>query len=289
LYWTSLGVPEPGMLAVYRGGGQLVNYQQIYKNNCTASSIVESENQTIENTVQSLDLANDLGVEIFHINANMTADGQFVVFHDWTLDCATNGSGVVNETDLQDILALDAGYGFTYDNGNTYPFRGKGYRISTLKEVLNRFPKKEFWVNLKANSEEAFDGLRILLENEYPERLDSILVFTSPKGLNFYQSEAPRIAALSFESTKSCVIQYIVYGWTSIIPPVCEKRAILLPPSKTKYLWGYPEKLAAHVRKKGGRVFLWEKHTSLNDHKVKLSDGIGVVSGDLAGIEKVLN
>jgi glycerophosphoryl diester phosphodiesterase len=57
--------------------------------------------------------------------------------------------GRVQELTLAEIQALDAGYTWTADNGQSYPFRGQGLRIPTLAEVLATFPKVRMNIEIK--------------------------------------------------------------------------------------------------------------------------------------------
>ena len=84
----------------------------------------------------------------------------FVVFHDWTLDCRTDGTGVTREHSLAELKALDIGYGYTADGGKTFPFRGKGVGLMpTLDEVLAAFPDRRFLINIK--SDDPDEGRRL--------------------------------------------------------------------------------------------------------------------------------
>jgi glycerophosphoryl diester phosphodiesterase len=69
-----------------------------------------------------------------------TADGHAVVMHDGTVEQATNGTGSVSSFSLEEIQRLDAGYAVSFDGGISHPFRGKGYRIPSLEEILSAFP-----------------------------------------------------------------------------------------------------------------------------------------------------
>ena len=40
-----------------------------------------------------------------------TADGAFAVFHDWTLDCRSEGTGGLRARTLADLQRLDIGHG----------------------------------------------------------------------------------------------------------------------------------------------------------------------------------
>jgi glycerophosphoryl diester phosphodiesterase len=78
-----------------------------------------------------------------------TRDGQVVVTHDETLERTTNGKGKVHEHTLAELQQLDAGYWFSADGGQQFPFRALGVRIPTLVEVLREFSQLQFTVELK--------------------------------------------------------------------------------------------------------------------------------------------
>lgn len=93
-----------------------------------------------ENTLPSFEAALELGAEAFELDVHRTADGEIVVFHDDTLERTTDGRGAIRERTLEELAGLDAGYGFSPDGGRTFPFRGRGIRIPTLRDVLQAFP-----------------------------------------------------------------------------------------------------------------------------------------------------
>src|SRR6478735_11280754 len=92
------------------------------------------------------------GADIVELDVHPTTDGQFAVLHDWTVDCRTEGTGETRSHDMASLKLLDIGYGYTADNGATYPFRGKGVgMMPEFKEVLAAFPDHQFLVNYKSN------------------------------------------------------------------------------------------------------------------------------------------
>lgn len=279
---------ESGRLAAYRGGGQIIDYKKLGKDGCTAKAIVPSQNAHIENTMESIRDANSAGFDVIHINIHRTKDNNFVLFHDWTLDCATNGKGEVAASEASLLTELDAGYGYTFDDGQHFPFRNKGYRISHLTTILDQYPHKEFWFNLKNNDEASFVVLHELLRSRYGDRLSDFVIISSEKGVNWFQREAPRLKVISIESTKECVKQYMVYGWSGIFPEACSNRPILIPPDKAKYLWGYPRRFAALAQENGSDIYLWTEHRLLQDHTLDIENGIGVVTGDVHGVKTIL-
>ncbi|MBI3247100.1 MAG: glycerophosphodiester phosphodiesterase [Deltaproteobacteria bacterium] len=102
-----------------------------------------------ENTVAALQRAVALGLEYAEIDVQASQDGQIAVIHDETLERTTGGHGQVRDYSLTELRRLDAGYRFTRDDGQTFPFRATGVIIPTLAEVLTTFPSLKFTVEIK--------------------------------------------------------------------------------------------------------------------------------------------
>jgi glycerophosphoryl diester phosphodiesterase len=66
-----------------------------------------------------------MGADMVEIDIAPTADGKIAVFHDWTVDCRTQGKGETRAKTLAELQALDPGYGYTADGGRNFPLRGK--------------------------------------------------------------------------------------------------------------------------------------------------------------------
>lgn len=75
-----------------------------------------------ENTLSSIELALDLGVEMIEIDVQMCATGELVVIHDDSVDRTTNGTGLVSELTFDELRSL------TIDD---YEY------IPTLEEVID--------------------------------------------------------------------------------------------------------------------------------------------------------
>ena len=80
-----------------------------------------------ENTLAAFEAAITAGAGMLELDLTLTADGEFVVIHDDTLDRTTDGSGLLCEHSLAQLRTLDAGKGYG-DGGDT--------RIPLLDEVL---------------------------------------------------------------------------------------------------------------------------------------------------------
>jgi glycerophosphoryl diester phosphodiesterase len=145
---------------------------------CTADRIYPPTHLYLENTIPSIDAAFRDGASIVEMDIHPTTDNRLVVFHDWTLDCRTDGKGVTHEHTLAELKKLDVGYGYTADSGKTYPFRGKGVgMMPTLPEVLAAFPDKRLLVNQKDNSRRTAELLGALVNSLPAGQRNRVLYF----------------------------------------------------------------------------------------------------------------
>lgn len=107
-----------------------------------------------ENTWVGFDAAvEDLGYVYIETDVQVTKDGVVVVFHDDTLERTTNGVGPIADWNWEDLVHLDAAYSFSPD-GDSFPLRGTGVRISSLEATFARYPEARFNIDLKAKGSE---------------------------------------------------------------------------------------------------------------------------------------
>ena len=94
-----------------------------------------------ENTLESIRTAADMGVEWVELDVKLTRDGVPVIFHDEDLARVTNGSGLMAETDYEDVKDLDAGswYGESF----------LGAKIPTLEEAVDVLLENDMGLNLE--------------------------------------------------------------------------------------------------------------------------------------------
>jgi glycerophosphoryl diester phosphodiesterase len=102
-----------------------------------------------ENTLYAFGQAVSMGVDVLEMDIHSTADGVLVVMHDDNVDRTTNGSGSIQALTLDEIKALDAGYNWTADDGETYPYREQGIAVPTVEEVFAAFPGMPMNIEIK--------------------------------------------------------------------------------------------------------------------------------------------
>jgi len=102
-----------------------------------------------ENTLIAFQRAVALGMEYAELDVHASRNGVVVVSHDATLERTTNGHGQIRKFSLAELQTFDAGYHFSSDGGQTFPFRATGVRIPTLGEILKQFPTLHFTIEIK--------------------------------------------------------------------------------------------------------------------------------------------
>jgi glycerophosphoryl diester phosphodiesterase len=100
-----------------------------------------------ENTMYAYEQSVVVGSEVIDVDVRLSKDGQPVAIHDSVVDRTTNGRGKVEMLTVAKLKSLDAGYRFA--KGKQFPFRGRGIVVPTLDELLQRFPKLLFSLDLK--------------------------------------------------------------------------------------------------------------------------------------------
>ncbi|MEI6857998.1 glycerophosphodiester phosphodiesterase family protein [Psychrilyobacter sp.] len=90
---------------------------------------------TPENTRVSILKGLELDCDGFEVDVQLTSSGEVVVFHDFTLERTTSGSGSLRDKKLYELKKLDL--------GNWFSEEFKGEKIMTLKELLEVVPKNK--------------------------------------------------------------------------------------------------------------------------------------------------
>lgn len=247
---------EPILLA-HRGLPQTFSMVGLTNETCTAKRIYPPEHPYLENTIPSMRAAFNAGADIVEFDVHPTRDGKFAVFHDWTLDCRTNGSGVTRDYTLAELKALDIGYGYTADGGKTFPFRGKGIgMMPSIDEVLTVFPNHSFLIHVKSNDPKEGVQLAKYLSSLPSDRLQNLTVYGGDEPIAALHERLPNLRTMSKASMKKCLIPYIVTGWTGMVPSACEHTQLHIPEKIAPWLWGWPNRFLARMNDVDTRVVI---------------------------------
>jgi len=170
-----------------------------------------------ENTLyayrQSLAVA---GAHMLEMDVYETADGELVVIHDPTVERTTDGSGSVSNLTLAELKALDAAHCYVAQHGSDcssegpFPYRGiatgtraappgfsaSDFRIPTLREILEAFPRTLINIELKADPDSTgrYEQKVAALLAEYGRGNDVIVASFQDWNSLLFKQAAPQVA-----------------------------------------------------------------------------------------------
>jgi glycerophosphoryl diester phosphodiesterase len=247
---------EPFLIA-HRGLGQTFHREGLTGETCTAARILPPEHAYIENTIPSIEAAFAYGADMVEFDVQPTTDGAFVVFHDWTLECRTDGTGRTRDHSLAELRALDVGHGYTADGGATYPFRGQGVGLmATLEEVLDAFPGRRFLINIK--SDDPAEG-RLLAEHlarRSPEDRARLAAYGGGAALAELKSRLPDVEVFGASSLIRCLLTYAGTGWSGYLPAACRGGIVMVPINAAPWFWGFPNRMTNRLAGVGSELVL---------------------------------
>ena len=251
--------PQSGapVLLAHRGLAQTYTREDLERDTCTATRINPPEHAFIENTLPSMEAAFAAGADVVEFDVHPTTDGTFAVFHDWTLDCRTEGNGKTRDHAMADLKKLDVGYGYTADGGRTFPLRGKGVGLMpTLDEVLGTFPDKRFLINVKSNDAGEGEELTAHIAKLSQQSQSRLMVYGGTNPLEAFHARLPAIPVGSNKSLKNCLVRYLLLGWSGYVPDDCRTGLMLVPLNVAPWLWGWPNKFLQRMDDAGVQVFV---------------------------------
>jgi glycerophosphoryl diester phosphodiesterase len=246
---------SPTLLA-HRGIAQRFDMAGLTNDTCTAVRMLPPRHAYLENTIASMRASFAAGADVVELDIHPTTDNRFAVFHDWTLDCRTDGRGVTREHSMADLKRLDIGYGYTADGGRSFPFRGQGIGLMpALDEVLEAFPDRRFLINIK--SDDAAEGERLAAAlGQLPlATRDRLMVYGGDRPIAALRRALPDLRTVSRGSLQACLLRYVAYGWTGLVPAACANMLVLVPVNIAPWLWGWPGHFLPRMQSAGSSVF----------------------------------
>ncbi len=130
------------------------------------------------------------GADVIETDIWQARDGAIVISHDGRVDRTTDGTGRIEELDLEELKALDAG--FRWAREGTYPHRGKGVTIPTLSETLEALPDVTVNIDIKDDRPEIIDDLCEVLASHDAENRVIVASFHT-KIINRFRERCPNV------------------------------------------------------------------------------------------------
>jgi glycerophosphoryl diester phosphodiesterase len=261
LFNASVFAPTPQgtlKLIAHRGVAQQFPRRGVDNDTCTATRIEPPIHDRLENTARSIEDAINQGADVVEVDVAPTRDGRIALFHDWTVDCRTDGTGATRSLTLAELTALDPGHGYTADGGKSFPFRGmRNYPIPTLEEGLRASRNRPLMFNFKGKDPAEADLLAAALKAA-DRRVDDVgdSFYGHPAPVARIRTHFPKAWAWSKEGAKACTKEYMIMGWFGIMPEACTGGTIIVP---LNYQWmvpGWPNRALARFKAAGTRVIV---------------------------------
>lgn len=224
-----------------------------------------------ENTLVAFETALEHGADVFELDVQRTRDNVAVVLHDRTVNRTTNGTGSVNDMTLAELKQLDAGYRFTPDGGETYPWRGRGVTIPTLLEVLEAFPETPLLIEIKEPDPDFVETVLAAVDAAQARERVMISSFHGPVVWRVREL-APDIATGTAEGE---VVQFVIMqrlGLGAFLKPMAHAMQV---PESRGFIPVATDGLRRILRDNGMQLHVW----TVNDEESMLRLGRMGVNG----------
>lgn len=255
--WLFGPTGERPLLLAHRGLAQTFPIAGLSGSADTSKLIYPPEHPFIENTVASMAAAFELGADIVELDVQRTADGSFAVFHDATLEFRTDGHGPVRAHSMAALKALDVGFGYTADGGETFPFRGEGVGLMpSFDEVLAQFPDRAFLIDIKTGGADDGSALGALLAQLPEARQKQLAAYGGDATIQALARALPSLRVMSKSSVVKAGLAYLALGWAGYVPPSCRSTELRIPLRYAPLLWGWPHRFIERMASVDTRVQL---------------------------------
>jgi len=110
---------------------------------------------------------------------------------------------------MRELKQLDVGYGYTFDNGKTFPFRGKGKGLMpSIDDVLKTFKGKQFLIHIRDEGPEIGRLLLKKLGELNESDLKRISIYGNDEAITMIKAKYHKMMALSKKLIVKALIEY---------------------------------------------------------------------------------
>ena len=206
-----------------------------------------------ENTLYAFQQAAALGVDVLETDIHASADGVIMVSHNPTVNETTDGQGAISSMTLARLKLLDAGYRWTNDGGQTFPFRAQGITIPTFEETVLAFPQLRINVDIKQDQPSIVEPFIQLLRRL--NCLERVMVGSfHDQELARFRRDCPQVATSAGVAETRLFFFLSQVGLTGLLRPAY--RAFQVPEYAENFHLVTPRFIrAAHAR--GLEVHVW--------------------------------
>jgi len=159
-------------------------------------------------TMFAFEQAVAIGSDVLEMDAHITKDGEIVLMHDETVDDTTDGTGLIEELTMAEIKQLDAAYEWSIDEGKTFPYRGQGIQVPTLRELFEKFPNMRYLIEIKLTNN-PIDKPFCDLIREYNMQEKVIVGSFHDEAMAQFRATCPEVAT---SGSRGEVTAYVILG-----------------------------------------------------------------------------
>jgi glycerophosphoryl diester phosphodiesterase len=206
-----------------------------------------------ENTLLAFEDSAKLGVDFLELDVHSTNDGTLVVMHDAQVDRTTDGRGEIREMSLENLKKLDAGFQFSPDGGQTFPFRGKKITVPTLAEIFDSLPEMKFNIEPKQQTPSIIKPLCSLIRARKME--DKIIVGSFHQAvIDEFRAECPEVAT---SASPSEVTKFLALSKTGLSESYNPPMQALQIPENLGQLSVVTKEFVENAHRKNLQVHVW--------------------------------
>jgi glycerophosphoryl diester phosphodiesterase len=168
-----------------------------------------------ENTIYAFEQAAAIGVDIIQIDVRNSADGGLVLMHDKSVERTTNGIGAVEQLTRAELQSLDAGFNWSDDGGETYPYRGQGITVPTITEAFRALPDMQLSIEIKSMEETTVVHNLCALINEHKASERVLVTSVSQETIQEFRTLCPDVATATSDKE---MIAFLILNLTFLSP-----------------------------------------------------------------------
>ena len=159
-------------------------------------------------TLYAFEHAVALGADVLEMDAHITKDGEIVLMHDEKVNRTTDGAGLIEDLTLAELKKLDGAYKWSIDGDKTFPFRGQGIQVPTLRELFEKFPNMRYLIEIKL-TKNPIDKPFCNLIREYHMEEKVIVGSFHDEAMAQFRATCPEIAT---SGSTNEVTAYVILG-----------------------------------------------------------------------------
>jgi glycerophosphoryl diester phosphodiesterase len=165
-----------------------------------------------ENTEIAFRSAIEMGIDVVETDVRLMKDGQVLISHDPDFYRLSGDKRPISSLCTSDLEAIDTGYLFSKDGGQSHPFRNKGVKPLLLRDAFQLFPETRFNIDLKDPSESLATATAKIIIDAGAENRVCVASFHH-KVLKSFRKSLP--SAASSLSRREMVLTLLLYrtGW----------------------------------------------------------------------------